>query len=777
MILEKQTQSLIYQEGTSQATVGMSLDMDSAQVLMQMLSKNLYSDAIGSTIRECASNALDSHRRSGVLDAIIVGLKASGASGSYEFTVEDFGTGLDASDVENIISKYGKSTKRNSNTELGMMGLGFKAPLAYASSFYFTCRKDGIERKYMMYEGEDTNSIDLLYQKETTERNGVKIIIPVKVGDRYEFLKKIKEQLAYFQNVYFDVSDIDNDFKIHRSEHYQSSELATSNQLHICLDDVYYPIDWEKLEIRTPISLKMALRFSLTDGLFPTPNRESIRYTTEAKTKIKEKIEALADHFMKLYNDTVNDDAEFETVYSFYNSKVIQVRNPINDNGWLDITELSKFSTLKPKSPKLKDAGLLDASKLVNRSRYILQEYQYRHVIRTGYKKQFCNFNGMWDREITFNSYGKKLTERTIYLFNDTISERSKRYIKETFDKEAYFVKKTSSIVLWRKTHNTKIEVSKDDFSTYYGLLELYNYPRNTWRERIKQFRGVVDSLVSTFLNFDDIIIPEQWIINDKKARSKAKPKVDSNGYVKVKGDINGKIGTQLERWVSGQNCKFVPKVWKGSNLHKNNRLIVYGKDSDRIALDKWWGALCGSVDFVILSDRETRLIETYNLHNWMHISKFLEGKNQPYRRAISASLIESLMNNNSHTFAASNGVNSSIKLLKGLSEDLILLRSYRNKNRHHAFIDNDTVKKAVSEGNVDTTVHDVYQRVSKLLDKHKFIQCIQSDRLYHNGDNYDQMFKDLCRYHHIRMIPECYNITQGWLPVDADGQLSLFVA
>jgi HSP90 family molecular chaperone len=36
--------------------------------------------------------------------------------------VEDFGIGLDADDVRNIISKYGKSTKRNSNTELGMMG-------------------------------------------------------------------------------------------------------------------------------------------------------------------------------------------------------------------------------------------------------------------------------------------------------------------------------------------------------------------------------------------------------------------------------------------------------------------------------------------------------------------------------------------------------------------------------------------------------------------------------------------------------------------------------
>ena len=61
MILEKQTEAIVHQEGQSQDSIGMSLDLDSAQILMQMLSKNLYSDSIGSTIRECASNALDSH--------------------------------------------------------------------------------------------------------------------------------------------------------------------------------------------------------------------------------------------------------------------------------------------------------------------------------------------------------------------------------------------------------------------------------------------------------------------------------------------------------------------------------------------------------------------------------------------------------------------------------------------------------------------------------------------------------------------------------------------
>jgi HSP90 family molecular chaperone len=122
MILEKQTEAFVQQEGDTQESIGMSLDLDSAQVLMQMLSKNLYSDPIGSTIRECASNALDSHRRAGTDKPIVVSLGKNDES-NYEFSVEDFGIGLDAEDVKNIISKYGKSTKRNSTTELGMMGL------------------------------------------------------------------------------------------------------------------------------------------------------------------------------------------------------------------------------------------------------------------------------------------------------------------------------------------------------------------------------------------------------------------------------------------------------------------------------------------------------------------------------------------------------------------------------------------------------------------------------------------------------------------------------
>lgn len=89
MILEKASENIILEEGVSQGTTEMSIDMESATFIMQMLSK-FYSDGVGSLIRETASNALDSHRASGVEEPIIVSLKRN-RDGNYEFSVEDFG--------------------------------------------------------------------------------------------------------------------------------------------------------------------------------------------------------------------------------------------------------------------------------------------------------------------------------------------------------------------------------------------------------------------------------------------------------------------------------------------------------------------------------------------------------------------------------------------------------------------------------------------------------------------------------------------------------------
>ena len=47
MIVKEQKQSEVLTEGVIQESIAMSLDLESAPFLMQMLSKNLYSDDVG----------------------------------------------------------------------------------------------------------------------------------------------------------------------------------------------------------------------------------------------------------------------------------------------------------------------------------------------------------------------------------------------------------------------------------------------------------------------------------------------------------------------------------------------------------------------------------------------------------------------------------------------------------------------------------------------------------------------------------------------------------
>ena len=544
MILEKQKEAFVQQEGETQESIGMSLDLDSAQILMQMLSKNLYSDAIGSTVRECASNALDSHRRAGVTDPIVVSFTRSNDN-NYEFAVEDFGTGLDADDVRNIISKYGKSTKRNSANELGMMGLGFKAPLAYSSSFYFVCRKDGMERKYMMYEGEDVNTIDLLHEAPTTERNGVKVIIPVNYRDRHNFIDKIKQQLAYFENVYFNIDGFTNDFVIIRHPHFQFSELATDRNLHICLDNVYYPLDYSKLGIDS-LYIPIALRFSLTDGIFPTPNREAIRYTEEAKTVILERLQQAADYFIEKYNETVQDTENLKLIYNHFRSSS---RNYIiGKNSW-DIHPLAKFATIPLKDPKFKGIELLDMADVISMDSYILGEYENKFTVN---RKNMRIIKGYHANTLCIRNMQDK-----VYVYKNKIGGIKKDYIKSLqagLYNDGIIVRKDKSFTLFNNT---------GDYDCYYKLLDLKKHPKSEWRARIKEFQFILSCLTKHFVDVDSMEVPQEFIDSRKKQRiATGQIKGVTTRRIKLKGEMTCKIAKPLERDVYGKNCKWVSTTY-----------------------------------------------------------------------------------------------------------------------------------------------------------------------------------------------------------------------
>ena len=754
MILEKQKEANVLVDGQSQESIGMSLDLDSAQILMQMLSKNLYSDDIGSTIRECASNALDSHRRAGVKDPIIVSFKES-SSHNYEFSVEDFGIGLDADDVKNIISKYGKSTKRESTTELGMMGLGFKAPLAYSSSFYFVCRKDGMERKYMMYEGEDVNTIDLLHEAPTTERNGVKVIVPVKYQDQYQFKKKIKEQLCYFEDVYFDVSTIDNDFVISRHPDFQFSELCESRDLHICLDNVYYPLDFDKIGA-SRITFPIALRFSLTDGIYPTPNRESIRYTQEAKEIIKAKLADVADYFINKYNEGIESGCDIRSMINHLEKS----GKYIDFNGTsVNIDDLATYATVQVKTPQLEGLSLIDFATFYNSNKksYLLEDFTV---------KFYLNNKRMMDASKGYNWYWKPQAlasnDVKVYIYEDKLPGIKKDYLRSLYGYEKVFLVKPSKPM-------TLGNPAKFDIRTYYHLLDLKKYPKNQWRDVIKEYQSIIGMLSASFINLDELDVPQTFI----DSRKKVKAVVTSTGQSvsrgpKLKGEVIGKRAEELMKWSDGRNCKFVPITYKLEEMHTHKMLRVYAHHDDYLKIDALYGLISKQkMEVVTFSQRELTILKDSEIHNLISLETFMEGNTAPFKRMATACYIKKLIDEYKPVFDriaqvgfVSTELSEKLHTLAKYVSDNYVIPGYSGGSGPAKDFLNSMLSVAEENNLFDMNMYPEALEMRELLTKLVFLNPLCAKiGFYNDQDPIINVMTDLFKYYKHRVNLKHYNI------------------
>ena len=681
MIIKKQKEAKVLQVGETESSTKMSLDMDSAQILMQMLSKNLYSDEVGSAVRECASNALDSHRRAGVTDPIVVSLRV--VDTGWEFSVEDFGIGLNHQDVENIISKYGKSTKRDSANELGMMGLGFKAPLAYCSSFYFIARKHGMERKYMMYEGEEVNTIDLLYSKPTSERNGVKVIIPVKSWHVSNFATKIKEQLCYFENVYFDVEDIDNNFVIHRSEYYQFSELCNETEMHACLDNVYYPIDWSKLDMDR-IKMPLGLRFSLTDNLFPTPNREALRYTADAKEVIKSRIQDVANHFVEKYNESVETGTDLKSLYEYYNNQERYIKH-LGSN--LNISELIKYSNKTIVKPDMVGLNSMTFEDLYKAKDYWLNCFNVKFTMKNGkLHNADKTYVSNWSISRLIGAAGRYNSSPDplkVYYYADRVGGVMKDYLRSQHQNNVMLVKmKTDEIPMFAS--------STLDPITWERILKLTNEPKDQWPVKIGDFMTLINLITEDWIDLDSMVVPQDFLDDRKKKKIQNKSnkpglKGDS-GRRKVSGEMSCKQAVDLLRYNDGRNCKFESNIYDLKKLMKGGKYFIYAEHENFLDLDALYKHINhDTTKLITLSPREKGQIEKLEIHNLISYEEFMKGKTKTFKRIVTSAKIDTLINKYSDIFEHRNTT------IKKASSDLSIklnnLCIYKDKHyRSHGY-------------------------------------------------------------------------------------------
>lgn len=159
-------------------TTRMSFDEGSISHIIQSLT-NMYSDPYASIAREYAGNAYDSHIMACQTKPIELTLPTDL---NANFTVRDFGVGMSRTELVEIYSKYGASTKRNTNDQIGAFGLGAKSALALVSSFTVISIKDGKKNTVIVSKDETgVGALNFLEEKDTDTdaENGVTVVIPV----------------------------------------------------------------------------------------------------------------------------------------------------------------------------------------------------------------------------------------------------------------------------------------------------------------------------------------------------------------------------------------------------------------------------------------------------------------------------------------------------------------------------------------------------------------------------------------------------------------------
>ena len=208
-------------ESTTDNATKMRLSEDASSMVFQLFTKNVYSNPIGTVIREITSNCFDSHVEAKQNDPnwkqapVVIRKHKDDANDTHYISFIDYGVGMSPDRVQNVYGVYFESTKRVNNTQIGGFGIGGKTPLAYKrstgagegeydNSFYVLTVYEGMKYFYCISEGEECPVIHKLHEEATTDRNGTEIQVPVLPKDIEKFETEMTRQLYYFDNVVFE---------------------------------------------------------------------------------------------------------------------------------------------------------------------------------------------------------------------------------------------------------------------------------------------------------------------------------------------------------------------------------------------------------------------------------------------------------------------------------------------------------------------------------------------------------------------------------------------
>lgn len=276
------------------------IDAESIPQILGYLRDSLYSDKILAVVREYSTNAWDAHIEAGCPDRPIEVTMPTRYN--LEFRVRDFGYGLSQKDMAKTFTRFGKSTKRDSNDAVGALGLGCKAGFAYVDQFTVISRHKGTKTIYNCYINENrAGKIMVMVEPEPTdEESGLELVIAVKKDDIDRFAEKGRKLYPFF-NPRPIIHGVDMEFeereyllegkgwRIHGNSHNSHAVMGNipyqiSNNGAVNLSD----------DLRSLVHLGVDIDFNIGDLSF-TISREGLEYTDKTQKAIRDRLSAVGN--------------------------------------------------------------------------------------------------------------------------------------------------------------------------------------------------------------------------------------------------------------------------------------------------------------------------------------------------------------------------------------------------------------------------------------------------------------------------------------------------
>jgi hypothetical protein len=165
-----------------------TFQMKQSPAAFKIISDKIYSNKILAVVREYGCNAYDAHVAAGNQDKPFY-VHIPNSLEPY-FSIRDYGTGLSEENIYNVYTTYFNSTKSNSNDFIGALGLGSKSAFSYVDQFSIESYFEGTKTTYSCFLDEaGSPSVTKVIEEETTEPNGLCIMVMVNYGDFNNFVR------------------------------------------------------------------------------------------------------------------------------------------------------------------------------------------------------------------------------------------------------------------------------------------------------------------------------------------------------------------------------------------------------------------------------------------------------------------------------------------------------------------------------------------------------------------------------------------------------------